>query len=155
MRINPVLLLATMSLALPGAIAQPSSKPNAYPAQQQDAQQQGQDDAQCLDWARQQTGIDPAVVAATPVQATGPQGERMRGALRGAAGGAVIGEVVNDDAGQGAAVGATAGVLAGGARARRNQALRAQQAAAAGTQSLDAFYQAYGACMEGRGYTVK
>ena len=131
-----------------------SQKPSAYPAGGQSAEQKSTDDAQCLAWARQDTGIDPAMVAsAQPVQA-GPQGERLRGAVRGAAGGALIGEVVDDDAGKGAAVGATAGVLAGGRHSRRNPAAQAQQAEAAKTQSLDTYYRAYGACMQGRGYTV-
>lgn len=131
-----------------------AQKPSAYPAKGQSAQQQSTDDTQCLAWAKQNTGIDPAAVAAAPPPATGPQGERLRGAVRGAAAGAVIGEVATGDAGRGAGVGATAGVLAGGARSRRNQAAQAQQAQAAKTQTIDTYYRAYGACMQGRGYTV-
>ena len=54
----------------------------------------------------------------------------------------------------GAAVGATAGVLAGGRKARQNQAAKTQQAQTTQTQSMDTYYRAYGACMQGRGYTV-
>ena len=129
--------------------------PGVYPGKGQSAQQQATDDSQCLSWARQNTGIDPAVVAATPVTSTGPQGERVRGAARGAVGGAVIGEIAHGDAGKGAGVGATVGVLAGGARSRRNQAAQMQQGQAQKSQQLDAYYRAYGACMQGRGYTVK
>jgi hypothetical protein len=45
--------------------------------------------------------------------------------------------------------------VAGGARARQNQ--RAQQSSAQSQQqgSMDTYYRAYGACMEGRGYTIK
>jgi hypothetical protein len=132
-----------------------AQKPSVYPAKGQSATQQNTDDGQCLAWAKQDTGIDPAAVAATPPPPTGPQGERMRGAVRGAAGGAVIGEIVDDDAGKGAAVGATAGVLAGGRRSRQNQAALAQQAQASEAQAIDTYYRAYGACMQGRGYTVK
>lgn len=131
-----------------------SQKPSAYPAKNQSAEQQAADDTQCLAWAKQDTGIDPAAVAAAPAPRTGPQGERLRGALRGAAGGAVIGEIVDDDAGKGAGVGATAGVLAGGRRARQTQAAQAQQAHASKAQAIDTYYRAYGACMQGRGYTV-
>lgn len=146
------LMLAMVMAAVPAtALAQ---KPSAYPAGNQSAEQQGADDAQCLAWAKQSTGIDPAAVAAAQPVPTGPQGERLRGAVRGAAGGAVVGELVDDDAGKGAGVGATAGVLAGGARARRNKAAQAQKAEASKAQQMDSYYRAYGACMQGRGYTV-
>lgn len=132
-----------------------AQKPSTYPAKGQTAAQQSTDDGQCLAWAKQSTGIDPAAVAATPPPPTGPQGERLRGAARGAAAGAVIGEVAHGDSSHGAAVGATAGVVAGGARARHNKAAQAQQAQAAQAQTLGTYYNAYGACMQGRGYTVK
>ena len=151
MRNLTYIAIAITVLGSASALAQ---KPSAYPAKGQSAQQQGNDDVQCLAWAKQDTGIDPAAVAAASPPATGPQGERLRGAVRGAAGGAVIGEIVDDDAGKGAGVGAAAGVLAGGARARRNQAAQAQQAQASKTQSVDTYYRAYGACMQGRGYSV-
>ena len=122
-----------------------AQKPSAYPAKGQSAQQQRTDDSQCLAWAKQDTGIDPATASA-PVAPTGPQGERVRGAARGA----VLGEVISDDAGKGAAIGA----LAGGRRARINQANRTQQAQAQQSQQLGTYYRAYGACMQGRGYSV-
>lgn len=148
--LSAVLFMLAMGL-VPAALAQ---KPVAYPAKAQSAAQQSTDDTQCLAWAKQDTGIDPAVPAA-PAPATGPQGERLRGAARGAAAGAVVGEIANDDAGKGAGVGAAAGVLAGGARSRQKQAAQAQQAQAAQAQATDTFNRAYGACMQGRGYTVK
>ena len=86
-------------------------------------------------------------VAAAPPPKTGPKGERLRGAARGA----VAADVVGGDAGRGAA----AGAVVGGARARRNQAAQAQQAQASKAQTIDTYYRAYGACMQGRGYTVK
>lgn len=141
------------------ALMQPLSalaqKPSAYPAKGQNTQLQTSDDSQCLAWAKQNTGIDPVAVAAAPAPATGPQGERLRGAARGAVGGAVVGEIVDDDAGKGASAGAAAGVLVGGARARRNKAAQAQQAEASKAQSIDTYYRAYASCMQGRGYTVK
>lgn len=130
-------------------------KPSAYPAKGQSAQQQSTDDTQCLAWAKQSTGIDPTAVAAAPPPQAGPHGERLLGAARGAAAGAVIGEIAHGDSSQGAGVGAAAGVVAGGARARHNKAAQAQQAQAAKTQKNDTYYNAYGACMQGRGYTVK
>ena len=45
--------------------------------------------------------------------------------------------------------------MAGGARARQNQATQNQQAQQQQQQALTTFNRAWGACMEGRGYTVK
>jgi uncharacterized protein YcfJ len=151
-----VMISIGLGLALLTAVAPAlAQKPSVYPAKGQSTQQHSTDDSQCLAWAKQDTGIDPAAVAATPPPPAGPQGERLRGAARGAAGGAVIGEIVDDDSSKGAAVGATAGVLAGGRRSRQNQAAQAQQAQTKQTQTLDTYYRAYSACMQGRGYTVK
>ncbi|MGY1458364.1 hypothetical protein ACW5F0_06925 [Luteimonas sp. A534] len=138
-----IMVAVALSACVASAWAQ---KPSAYPGKGQSAEQQGQDDSQCLAWAKQDTGIDPTAVAGTPTAPKGPQGERIRGAARGA----VLGEVVSDDAGTGAAIGA----LAGGRRARINQATHAQQAEAQQSQQLDTYYRAYGACMQGRGYSV-
>ncbi|MCL1635599.1 hypothetical protein M2650_13305 [Luteimonas sp. SX5] len=145
MRLIARLTFAAAAFALCAAAA--AQKPSAYPGKGQSAQQQAKDDEQCLAWAKQSTGIDPAAVANAQPAPTGPQGERLRGAARGA----VVGEIVADDAGAGAAVGA----LAGGRRARVNQAARAQQADASKAQAMDTYYRAYGACMQGRGYSVK
>lgn len=137
--------LAIVAFAL--ASAAWAQKPSAYPAKGQSADKQATDDSQCLAWAKQDTGIDPAVVASTQPVPAGPRGERARGAARGA----VVGEIVSDDAGKGAAIGA----LAGGRRARINNAASVQQGKAAQSQQLDTYYRAYGACMQGRGYTVR
>jgi Glycine-zipper domain len=147
--VSIVLLLVS---ALSFAVA--AQKPSVYPAQGQSDEKKTADDAQCLAWAKQDTGVDPAAPAAAP-QPTGPQGERLRGAVRGAAAGAVIGGVASGDSGKGAAVGATTGVLVGGRRARQNKAAQTEQAQAAQAQSIDRYYRAYGACMQGRGYTVE
>jgi len=127
-----------------------AQKPAVYPAKKQTAQQQQKDDGECLAWAKQNTGIDPVAAASQPApQKTGPAvggGER----LKGAAGGAVIGGIAGD-AGAGAAV----GTVVGGAKARRNQNAQNQQAQQQQQQKSATYYKAYGACMEGRGYTVK
>ncbi|HTP98711.1 MAG TPA: hypothetical protein VMN56_05240 [Casimicrobiaceae bacterium] len=145
--------LAVAFSALP-ALGQ---KPSAYPAKGQSAQQKQKDDKECMAWAKQDTGIDPVAASAPPPQQTGAAvggGERVRGAARGAVGGAVIGGIAGD-AGTGAGVGAAAGTMAGGAKARKNQAAQNEQAQQSQQQQLAAFYRAYGACMEGRGYTIK
>lgn len=150
-----------------------------YPAGGQAPDKQAADEGECFAWAKQQTGIDPfgppPPVAAAPAPAPQPTsssggGERIRGAARGAAAGAVIGEIANDDASEGAAVGAAVGVMKGGAekrRARRESEEQAkvqaeqqasQQAAqqsAAQAEQRATFNKGFGACLEGRGYTVK
>jgi hypothetical protein len=144
--------VAALCLAF-SAMAQ---KPVVYPAKGQSAQQQGRDDGECYVWAKQSTGIDPASLA-PPAQATGPAtggGERAQGAARGAVGGLAIGAIAGD-ASQGAAVGAVVGTMAGGRRARQNQDAQNQQAQAQHQQQINTFYRAYGACMEGRGYTIR
>lgn len=147
-----VLGAALLSLALVAA----AQKPVAYPAKGQSAQKQSRDERECYDWARQSTGIDPAMAAAAPPQETGAAvggGERLRGAARGALGGAAIGAIAGD-AGEGAGIGAVVGTMRGGRQARQNQAARNEQAQAGSQEALSTYYRAYGACMSGRGYTL-
>lgn len=141
--------------ALSFSTAAMAQQPIVYPAKGQSSQQQSKDDGECYVWAKQSTGIDPAARGqASPPQQSGPGGERVRGAARGALGGAAIGAIAGD-AGEGAGVGAVLGTMAGGRQARMNQATQQQQAQAAQQQNINTFYRAYGACMEGRGYTIK
>jgi len=73
----------------------------------------------------------------------------MGGAARGAALGAVGGAIAGD-AGKGAAAGAAIGGLHTVMSDRRANEAQ-QQAYSASTQTYD---RAYGACLQGRGYTV-
>ena len=145
-------------IVLSFAVTAMAQKLIVYPAKGQSAQQQSKDDAECYAWAKQTTGIDPAVVASSPPpQNTGPAvggGERVRGAVRGAAGGGAIGAIAGD-AGQGAGIGAVAGAMAGGRKARQQQAAQNQQAVMQQQEMINTHYRAFGACMEGRGYTIK
>jgi hypothetical protein len=136
-----------------------------YPSKGQSQDQLGKDKFECYSWAKKQTGFDPMEVPKTtapPPQQQGPQGGLFRGAARGAAVGAVAGEIADDDAGKGAAIGAASGALIGGMR-RRDQQRRHQQSqqqwaqdqTAAYSQKRTNYNRAYGACLEGRGYTVK
>jgi hypothetical protein len=135
-----------------------AQQPIVYPARGQSEATQSRDDSDCRGWAQRSTGIDPAALAQQPVpQDTGPAaggGERVRGAARGALGGAAIGAIAGDT-GQGAGVGAVVGTMAGGREARRNQAARNDQAYASRQEAVNKYYRAYGACMEGRGYTIR
>jgi hypothetical protein len=136
------------------AVAQ---EPFVYPARGQNPQKMAQDKAECQGWATQQTGIDPLRLAASaPAPVSTPQGQVLRGGAKGAAAGAVIGAIAGD-AGKGAAIGAASGGVLGAARKRQDRrgAEQAQaQQAQAQSQQLDTFFRAYGACLQGRGYTV-
>jgi hypothetical protein len=160
-------------VSLPAAAA---AQPYIYPDTGQTFQQQESDKGQCYGWAVQQTGFDPAnpqVAQAPPPpmypgQPQAPQG----GLLRGAAGGAALGAVggaIGGDAGKGAAIGAGVGALFGGMRRMRyreeeqqmqQQQQQQQQMYMAQQQNSMAqgranYERAFGACMAGRGYTVR
>ncbi|WP_213781156.1 glycine zipper domain-containing protein [Caballeronia sp. dw_276] len=152
MKASYLAAVAALAVASHTALAQ---KPAVYPAHGQSATKQSQDDGACYAWAKQNTGIDPAVVAGAPPPPQGPTGERARGAARGAAAGALVGDVNHNDAGHGAAVGATAGAVAGGVRSRRQHAAQAQNAQANEQAEMNTYWRAYSACMQGRGYTVQ
>jgi hypothetical protein len=128
-----------------------------YPNNGQTQQQQDQDRYECHTWSVSQTGFDPTRPPPSGPGAPPPTSSPARGALGGAAVGA-IGGAIGGNAGLGAAIGAGTGALIGGAR-RRNQEQYAadvnQQQAAAYAQQTDAYNRALGACLEGRGYTVR
>jgi hypothetical protein len=160
---NPRGLWAAVAALLAIAVPAVAQQPIMYPAKGQSPQQMQHDQAECSAWAKQTTGVDPVAVAQAPVPQPqgGPAvggGERVRGAARGAAGGAIIGGIAGD-AGEGAAAGAVAGTMVGGARARRNKAAQQQQVQAQAEgqkqQALGNYNRALGACLEGRGYTIK
>ncbi|WP_035883621.1 YMGG-like glycine zipper-containing protein [Cupriavidus metallidurans] len=151
--------IVLISGALPGmARAQMiPQKPIAYPTRGQSSYQQSNDDGACYSWARQQTGIDPLQIASSPVPVIVPGGERVRGAAGGAAAGAVVGAIAGD-AGKGAAAGAAAGTIAGGVahRQQRRQAVATSaQIQANNGWAVTSYWQAWRACMTGRGYSVQ
>lgn len=141
------LTLATLLCAGTAVFAQQV----VYPAKGQSAQQQKKDESECYTWAVGQTGFDPAKAAAPAAPPTTATGTTPGAGARGAMRGAVVGEIVADDAKSGAAVGA---VAARGQSRRQNAATQQQQAGASQQQQAN-FAKARGACLEGRGYTVK
>jgi hypothetical protein len=149
----PQVVLATLMLSVVTIAA--AQQPVAYPAKGQSADKQNKDQGECVAWAKQTTGIDPAAVAAAPPPSgTTGGGERVRGAARGAVGGAAIGAIAGDT-GKGAGAGAVLGTMAGGRQARQNRAAQEQQGQAQAQSAIDTYNRAFGACMSGRGYTVK
>ena len=129
-----------------------------YPNKGQNEQQQSKDRYECHTWAVQQTGFDPTKPQTAQAPSAPPPGKPvLKGAARGAAVGAVGGAIAGD-AGTGAAAGAAVGGLLGGMR-RMDQA-KAQNQQQAQQQNVVAqqqagYNRAVGACLEGRGYTVK
>jgi len=132
----------------------------AFPAKGQDAAAQDADETACFKWAKQQTGYDPmnpTKVSAAAVD-TSPDGTAVVGAAKGAAAGAAIG-AISGDTGKGAAIGAVVGGL-GGRRAKKvgdaqQQQHNTQAAEQKQAQLFTDYKNAYTACMDGKGYTVK
>ena len=138
-----------------------------YPAGGQSPEQQKADEDACTEWAEAQTGLrlqagtvntDSAAQAAQQQAAAATQGAAVAGAARGAVAGVAIGAITGD-AGTGAAVGAVAGAMRGRRAKRRVEAQAAQQGAAQAEaqnqEAIDTFKRAVGACLEGRGYTIR
>lgn len=140
-RLVGVAVMLAVAAMLPGsALGQ-----YVYPGRGQSPEQQQKDQGECHGWAMQQAG-NPAAVPPPP----GPSGEVLRSTGRGAAIGAV-GGAIGGNAGKGAAIGAASGALIGGFRRVDEQ--RAYNQAQANANA--SYSRAYGACLEGRGYTVK
>lgn len=128
-----------------------------YPAQGQSQDQQDLDEVQCRRFATERTGFDPMRTPTATTRAPEQQGGAVRGAARGALLGTAIGAITGDTR-QGAAIGAASGGLMGGMRRRdsnRRQDQWAQQESANYQRSRSEFNRAFGACLEGRGYTVR
>lgn len=160
MKYLTIVLSIVMFCATP-AIGQ---DPIVYPAKGQSQAQMDKDKFECYSWAKNQTGFDPMQ---QPTASSPPPQQQQSSAsgVRGAAGGAVAGLAIGSlsgNAGRGAAIGAAGGGLIGGTRRRSHQRQQqqaqqqwAQQQAAQYTRNRDGYNRAFGACMEGKGYTVK
>jgi len=172
-----------MALAMAGACAAPAPRPEPqpvvapppvtevyfYPNHGQSAAQQDRDRYECYLWAKKQTGFDPSAPQLAPHQKVQvvPSPPPGHDTAAGAITGAVIGAVVSPPgrSASGAAVGAVAGAIAGAASdtARQERAAQIQQRydesdaqrAARIEQQAGNYRRAMGACLEGRGYTVR
>ena len=130
-----------------------------YANEGQDDVQQEQDGLQCYSWAKGESGFDPMALptaTAPPPEQQDPNTGVARGALRGAAVGGIV------DGSSGAKTGAAVGAVTGGVRRssanKQNaqaQAQYEQEQAAQYEAARGSYNRAYGACMEGRGYTVR
>jgi hypothetical protein len=147
---------------LPDCLAQGiSAGVYMYPAKGQSKDQQAKDEQACYEWARGQSGVDPLNMTATPVD-TDPDVHSKKKIATNTVGGAAVGAGVGaiaGDAGTGAAIGATAGAVRGVHRRRKAKkeakAASQEQATAIDESKMHSYRQAFSACMEGKGYTVK
>jgi hypothetical protein len=175
--VSRLVVLAGVLAAAPalGQVAAPTTPPPPkltfaqiglfiYPAKDQSPDQQKKDEDACYGWAETNTGLT-LVAGSVDAQAAGKaaakdagQGRVAGGAAAGAATGLAIGAIAGD-AGKGAAIGAVAGSVGGvRSRVKAQQAAGqkgAQQAVQANQQAVDQFKKAAGACLEGRGYSVR
>ncbi len=140
-----------------------------YPLKGQTVEQQSRDHYECYNWAMKQTGFDPGLSSRPPEQRVKvvplppPGHDTALFAIAGAVLGAVLGGPRH--AAGGALIGAAGGAMAGAASdsVRQEEARRQEEAYARGDQArlaqseqkeLD-FRRAMGACLEGRGYSVR
>jgi hypothetical protein len=115
--------------------------PIVYPAKGQSEDQMEKDKYQCYSWAKNQTGFDPMK---TPTTTSAPPAKEkevwVRGGLIGAAGGALIG-----------------GARSSNQRNREAQKRKDWERKETNNyvRARSEYNRAFGACMEGRGYSVK
>ena len=162
-----IIFTAVLTLCVLLAATVMAQDPMVYPAQGQSQEQMEKDKYQCYTWAKQETGFDPMktpTASRPPPQKEEKKGGVAKGAVIGGAGGAAIGGIAGGGkgAGIGALVGAGSGAAIGGMR-RSNQRDREEKArqdwereqANEYHQKRSKYNRAYGACLEGRGYSVK
>jgi len=140
-----------------------------YPKASQTTEQQSRDHYECYNWAVKQTGFDPSQSSIPPAQRVRvvPMPPPGHDSAVLAITGAVLGALIAGPrhAAGGALIGATGGAIAGAAAdSSREQTARQLEEAyskrdrAFDTQSEERalnFRRAMGACLDGRGYTVK
>jgi hypothetical protein len=137
-----------------------------FPNEGQAADQQSRDEAECYNWAVQNTGTDPfaltkqveqqkqqAEQAKQEAKSAG-KGAGAKGAVGGAAAGALIGEIASDDPGKGAAIGAGVGLIRGRRKSRKAKK-EAEQQVEQQVEQAKAATQAFSVCLEAKNYMVK
>ncbi len=141
--------------------------PIFYPAKEQSDDQLEKDNFECYKWAKKRTGFDPMKTPTTKT-AQPEKEEKVWGAGETAVVGGVVGAGVGAIAGGGkgaligGAVGVGGGALIGGARSsdqreREDKKRKDWERREANNHARDRneYNRALGACMEGRGYSVK
>jgi hypothetical protein len=157
------LLLFSVWIAAPVC----AQDPIVYPAEGQSEDQMEKDKFECYTWSRDKTGFDPMK---TPTTQTGPPAKEKevwgagKTAVAGGAGGAIVGGAMGGRKGllTGGLIGAAGGAAVGAGR-RSSQRNREEQKRKEWEQreannyarARNEYNRAFGACMEGRGYSVK
>ena len=134
-----------------------AEEPVVYPVRGQSAQQQERDQYECHEWATKETGVDPLALAEQKLSTTPTPGSKGHGAAGSAGVGAIRGATEGDaaaGAARGFGIGRMISVLRAKKQLREHQSADAQESTALHDQ-LDKYDRAYGACLTGRGYTVK
>jgi hypothetical protein len=158
-------LLLFLSVFLAGPVW--AQDPIIYPAKGQSEDQMEKDKYQCYSWAKNQTGFDPMK---TPTTTSAPPAKKKevwgagKTGVAGGATGALVGGLAKGRKGavRGGLIGAGTGALIGGARSS-NQRKQEEQKRKEWEQrevnnyarARNEYNRALGACLEGRGYTVK
>ena len=141
--------------------------PIVYPAKGQSEDQMEKDKYQCYSWAKNQTGFDPmktpTTTSAPPAKEKEVWGAGKTGVAGGATG-AIVGGAAKGKKGavRGGLIGAAGGALIGGARSSNQRNREAQKRkdwerkeTNNYVRARSEYNRAFGACMEGRGYSVK
>jgi outer membrane lipoprotein SlyB len=141
--------------------------PIVYPAKGQSEDQMEKDKYQCYSWAKNQTGFDPmktpTTTSAPPAKEKEVWGAGKTGVAGGATG-AIVGGAARGKKGavRGGLIGAAGGALIGGARSSNQRNREAQKRkdwerkeTNNYVRARSEYNRAFGACMEGRGYSVK
>jgi hypothetical protein len=177
-------IIVTIVIALAASVAFPQSTSQkslaatlnvyAFPQKGQSPSDQSVAEADCYNWAVQNTGSDPfqlqkqaqdqaaqTQAATQQAAAQGGQGAVGREALKGAAVGTLIGGISGNE-GKGAAYGAAAGIIRGNRKKGQQQQAAAQSVQSQGQQmqqataeQMDNFKKAFSVCLEGKGFMVK
>ncbi len=141
--------------------------PIVYPAKGQSEDQMEKDKYQCYSWAKNQTGFDPMK---TPTTTSAPPAKEKeiwgagKTGVAGGATGAIVGGAAKGKKGaiRGGLIGAAGGALIGGVRSSNQRNREAQKRkdwerkeTNNYVRARSEYNRAFGACMEGRGYSVK
>lgn len=153
------LLLSVATALLVGSTAVQADL-YVYPQKEQSDEQTQKDKHECYGWAKGKTGFDPMAVpkASTPAPKVE---EKKGGALKGAAAAGVTAKVFGSSSSTTKKSAAAGALVGGGRQASQN---KQQQQARNDWEQKEAnnyaakhneYNRAYGACLEGRGYSVK
>ncbi len=167
-RINQWLIILLL-LAFTGGMSA-AQDPIVYPAKGQSQDQMEKDKYECYNWAKQESGFDPMKMptASAPPPPKQARSSTAGGAVKGGVGGGLLGAGVGaiargkKGAKKGALIGGLSGGVIGGARSssqqKHDRKARKKWEKQQSNQYLhqrNTYNRAYGACLEGRGYSVK